>query len=130
MAIFCLGLLLYFLLNSPQKNQEKLALKGKQLFLEHCAHCHGEKGEGFKKLYPPLTDTTVLSISNIYCTIRFGKNGGTVIHGIEYLQPMPPMDYLENDEIVAIINFIYTEINGLDKTIKLKDVNAVMNDCF
>lgn len=130
MLISSLGLLLYFLLNSPQKNQEKFALKGKQLFMEHCAHCHGEKGEGFKKLYPPLTDTTVLSVSNIYCTIRFGKNNGTVIHGVEYRQPMPPMDYLENDEIVALINFIYQEINGLDKTIKLKDVNAVMNDCF
>ncbi len=130
LLVGCLLLLLYFLFNSPQKNQEKLAQKGKQLYLENCSHCHGEKGEGFKKLYPPLTDTTVLSVSNIFCTIKYGKTGGSVIHGQEYLQPMPAMDFIENDEITAIINYIYNEINGMEKTVKLKDINAVMRDCY
>lgn len=124
-------MLIFLIFRSSDQQHERIISKGKVLYSEHCARCHGESGEGFKKLYPPLTDSTVLSISNIYCTIKFGKQTGTVIHGQEYTQPMPSMEYIENDEIAAIINFIYKDINGWDrKEVKLKDINAVMKSCY
>ncbi len=124
-------LLIFFIFKNSDQQHEKIISKGKVLYTEHCARCHGEQGEGFKKLYPPLTDSTVLSINNIYCTIKYGKQTGTVIHGQEYTQPMPAMQYIENDEIAAIINFIYNDINDWNrKEVKLKDINAAMHNCY
>src|SRR5690606_39320814 len=32
------------------------AVNGQKLYKTHCENCHGTKGEGLGKLYPPLTD--------------------------------------------------------------------------
>jgi mono/diheme cytochrome c family protein len=38
---------------NPFKDQKDAALAGRRVYVDHCAHCHGENAEGTKKR-PPL----------------------------------------------------------------------------
>lgn len=59
--------------SSVEKNGDRTFSSGKELYLQHCAACHGEKGDlgssGAKNL-----QTTHLTPSQIKKIIRDGKN--------------------------------------------------------
>ncbi|HIX55368.1 MAG TPA: c-type cytochrome, partial [Candidatus Sphingobacterium stercoripullorum] len=59
------------------------AVNGQKLYIQHCENCHGSKGEGLGKLYPPLTDSLFFSEyrSALPCIIKNGMNSPIVIHG-------------------------------------------------
>ncbi len=82
--------------------------EGAGLYQVHCANCHGNKGEGFKQLYPPLAgaalakgDPTVLA-----CLIKNGANTPLSIGDTTYTQPMPGNPALSVVQITAIVNYV------------------------
>lgn len=104
--------------------------QGKRVYEKHCQNCHGNKGEGLKKLIPPLTDTAYLKTDRLVCIIKFGISGPLFVKNSNYDGIMPSNNQIENDEIVAVINYIYQEINGIDKSTNLPEVNSFLTRCY
>lgn len=104
--------------------------QGKRVYEKHCANCHGNKGEGLKKLIPPLTDTAYLKTDQLVCIIKFGISGPLNVKNSNYEGIMPSNNQIENDEIVAVINYIYQEINNINKSTNLPEVNSMLARCY
>lgn len=82
--------------------------KGQTLYLEKCAQCHGNQGEGLRKLIPPLAGTDYIpqNLDNLPCIIRYGQRGEITVNGQPFNQPMPGYPEMEADEVKAIIDYV------------------------
>ncbi|MEJ2695480.1 MAG: cytochrome c [Candidatus Sulfobium sp.] len=82
---------------------------GARLYGEKCAGCHGTKGKGIPKLFPPLAGDPVVTAKNAHYVIRavlFGMQG-SIIGGLTYEVRMPPWaGQLSDEEVAAVINHI------------------------
>lgn len=88
--------------------QAQYHTNGYQLYVQHCQNCHGAKGEGLGKLYPPLTDGDYLEAnrSQLPRIVRFGMDGPIVVEGQEFNTQMPPNPQLSDIEIAYILTYI------------------------
>ena len=76
-----------------------------------CSSCHGVEGEGV--VAPRLIGSrTVNNVNTLVQRILYG--GGD----------MPPFDYLADEEIAAISNYVRTVINKQTKLVTAEDVAA------
>lgn len=82
--------------------------RGEALYMERCAQCHGNQGEGLRKLIPPLagTDYVPAHLDELPCILRYGLNGEITVNGQRYNQPMPGYPDMEADEVKAIIDYL------------------------
>jgi len=106
LAVAVTGGFLYLNRLSSQSRFER----GQELYTRTCANCHGEKGEGLKKLIPPLagTDYVPAHMDDLPCIIRYGIKGEVRVNGQAFNQPMPGLPDLEADEIKDIIDYMIT----------------------
>jgi mono/diheme cytochrome c family protein len=89
---------------SEQEIRNKIAL-GALAFSDNCRKCHQIDGYGEEALYPSLHDPALLADKSLLIrTILHGRIGEKSDGTQEHL--MPSLDYLTNQEIVAIIAFI------------------------
>lgn len=81
---------------------------GDRLFKASCAQCHGAQGQGFRKLYPPLTGSTVLAAqpSRLPCLIRFGIKGRFRTATGRLNLSMPGNPWLKEGELTELINYL------------------------
>ena len=86
------------------------AANGQKLYAAHCLNCHGAKGEGLGKLYPPLTDTAFLSINRakLASIIKNGMNETINVDGTTYVGPMPGVPSLTEIDIAYILTYVTT----------------------
>lgn len=86
--------------------------RGRKLYRQHCADCHGESGEGVPGAYPALSGNQTLTLPSPDNAIRAVLGGGflpsTAVnprpHG---MQPFSP--FLSDDEIASILTYARTE---------------------
>jgi mono/diheme cytochrome c family protein len=81
-------------------------VRGKALYGQYCANCHGDEGEGLGRLIPPMTAPEMHTPERIICAIRHGKRGPVTIGGVNYNGWMLPYRTMEVDEIRDIVNYI------------------------
>jgi mono/diheme cytochrome c family protein len=107
LAVVVLGGILYL---NRFSTQAKIA-KGKELYKNTCANCHGDNGEGLRKLIPPLAGNDYIPshFDDIPCIVRYGIKGEMTVNGQTYNQPMPGLPDLEADEIKAIMDYMIHE---------------------
>lgn len=94
---------------------------GKSLYQSYCASCHKEDGKGLEGSFPPLIATeTVQKEKELVHVLLNGLSGKITVKGVEYNQVMPAFNFLSNDEIVAITNYVrnsfgnsYTKIDSI-----------------
>lgn len=106
------------------------AVNGQKLYRTHCQNCHGAKGEGLGKLYPPLTDQKYLNdnrnkLANI---IKHGLSGEIVVNGEKYNQAMPPNPTLTDLDIAYILTYVTTHFGDSDSTFTQEEVAQVLKD--
>jgi cytochrome c oxidase cbb3-type subunit 2 len=96
--------------NPLAENPEAIA-RGKELFEENCAMCHGDNGEG--DIGPSVVDDVFLYVkgnlpdNDYYEIINNGTDEGIVVEGRTAKGGMPPFgDELQKDEIWSILSFI------------------------
>ena len=102
------------------------AVNGQKLYTTHCQNCHGAKGEGLGKLYPPLTDANFLKQNRAQLSriIKHGMEGEIVVNGQSFNQKMPANPRLSNMDIAYILTYVTThfgdntEIYAEDEVIK------------
>lgn len=94
---------------SPQKKQEILMTKGKDVYAAKCAACHQAEGQGIPTVFPPLANDPIArdpaGLDEHITTVLNGLNG-KVIDGVAYASAMPAFaGNLSNEEIAAVITW-------------------------
>lgn len=100
------------------------AVNGQKLYRTHCQNCHGAKGEGLGKLYPPLTDSQYLSENRnkLASIIRNGLSGEIIVNGETYNQAMPAISTLTDLDIAYILTYVTTHFGDSDSTFTQEEV--------
>ena len=83
-------------------------LQGRNLYLEHCANCHFETGDGLQRLMPPLANSDYLQQRprEVVRGIRYGMEGPIEVNGVIYDEVMPANPDLSEFQIVNIVNYL------------------------
>ncbi len=82
---------------------------GARLYADHCAACHGERGEGVTGIYPPLAGNRAVTLASPVNAIRSVLEGGFAPSTAGHPRPfgMPPFaTVLSNDEIAAVLGHV------------------------
>ena len=104
--------------------------QGKQLYLQYCANCHMEDGNGYKQLYPPLWGDYVMEdIERTVCISKYGLQGEITVNGATYNLPMPHNLHLSDLEIAEIVTYVYNEFNDTTMIVERKEVSKILQEC-
>lgn len=106
------------------QNEKSLMKKdGKSLYQAYCASCHKADGSGLKGNFPPLSQTeTVGDVSKFLKTLLHGLSGKITVKGEVYDQAMPSFNFLSDDEIVHITNYVRSNFGNKYKPIDAANV--------
>ncbi len=104
---------------------------GETSYRTHCASCHGVNGLGFQKLYPPLKGADYLAenFERTICIVKYGLDDTISVNGIDYAQPMMPVQGLSDEELVNIMNYIGSTMVKPKKQIDLESLRAQIMSC-
>ncbi|MBX3620339.1 MAG: cytochrome c [Rhizobacter sp.] len=87
------------------------AVRGRQLYADHCAACHGEQGEGVRGIYPALAGNRAVTLANIANLVRVLTEGGFAPATPGNPRPfgMPPFaTTLSDDDIADVLSHVRT----------------------
>ena len=105
--------------------------QGEILYGNFCASCHGEMGEGFRDLYPPVANSDYFAQNQLAtaCIIRHGMEKEIVVNGKAFQQPMSALTQLNAVEICNIINFLSHQWNPGTSTVTIDQVKEQLQQC-
>ena len=117
--------------NELELNYQRYFVNGKGLYEKNCQNCHGTKGEGLGKLYPPLTDTLYLTQnrSSLACIIKNGLEGKIAVNHVSYETDMPGNPALADIDIAQIIVYISNSFGNKQGFYDQKQVGVDMKGC-
>jgi len=100
------------------------AVNGQKLYVAHCQNCHGAKGEGLRRLYPPLTDSAYLNVNRaeLACIVKNGMTGAIRISGETYEGEMPANPGLTDVDIAYILTYVTTTFGNSTATYTTDEV--------
>ncbi|MDO9360219.1 MAG: cytochrome c [Polaromonas sp.] len=81
------------------------AALGAQLYDQHCAQCHGDKGQGVANAYPALGGNRAVTMTNTANLVQIVLNGGyaPATQGNPRPYGMPPFVLVLNDQDIATV---------------------------
>ncbi|SEA68551.1 Cytochrome C oxidase, cbb3-type, subunit III [Pedobacter hartonius] len=105
-------------------------VNGRDLYIQHCQNCHGEKGEGLGELTPPLTDSIFMKAnkSQLACIIKNGFSTPLTIHGKVYEGKMPDFNMADID-IAQLIVYITNGFGHKQGMYTNEQVAKDLKDC-
>ena len=82
--------------------------RGKEVYILECQSCHMAEGEGLPGVYPPVAKTDYLKQPTPFLIniILKGQTGEIMVNGTKYNTPMPAQDYLTDEKISDVLNYI------------------------
>ena len=103
-----------FLALCPNAGARAEGVQGAQVYERVCAACHQVDGKGLGGVFPPLRDSDWLreDPDRAVHAVISGLSGPIVVNGAEYDTAMPPMGYLSDQEVAAVLSFVLEEWNG------------------
>jgi mono/diheme cytochrome c family protein len=108
----------------------KVFAKGKQIYADKCAICHGANGEGQLQHYPPLARNQSIEMDSSVNPIRIVLNGGFPPGTRRNSEPygMPPFAQELNDaDAAAVVTYIRTAWGNHGLPVTPKEVNDLRN---
>lgn len=107
------------------------AVNGQKLYVQHCQNCHGGKGEGLGKLYPPLTDVKYFEENRDFlsCIVKNGLDGEITVHGETYNEKMPANPQLTDMDIAYILTYVTTNFGKSDSIYSTIEVTEALKNC-
>ncbi|MBI3963264.1 MAG: c-type cytochrome [Deinococcus sp.] len=79
--------------------------RGKRVFMQTCAVCHQENGQGLPQVFPPLASSDFLMADkarSIRIVLR-GLSGPITVNGTTYDSLMPPAVQLTNEQVAHVL---------------------------
>ncbi|MEM5341778.1 cytochrome c [Paraburkholderia azotifigens] len=101
---------------------------GQRIYMQKCATCHGEHGEGKLQHYPPLARNQSIEMDSAVNPIRIVLNGGFPPGTRRNPEPygMPPFAQELNDaDAAAVVTYIRTAWGNHGKPVTAKQVNEL-----
>jgi mono/diheme cytochrome c family protein len=82
--------------------------RGKEVYVLECQSCHMAEGEGLPGVSPPVAKTDYLKQPSAFLIniILKGQTGEIVVNGTKYNTPMPAQEYLSDEKISDVLNYI------------------------
>ena len=107
------------------------ATNGQKLYVTHCQNCHGAKGEGLGKLYPPLTDIHFLqeNRSQLACIVKNGMSGEIKVNNTIYNQQMPGVPQLSAVDIAYVLTYVTTYFGDSKTHFKKEEIEEFLKNC-
>ena len=104
---------------------------GLKIYQLRCSVCHGEKGAGFKELYPPIanSDYMLKHKNEIPCIIKHGLEGKIEVNGKTYNSKMISHSDLSPMEIADLMTFLLNSWEMGEGDITPSDVKKMLEDC-
>jgi mono/diheme cytochrome c family protein len=93
----------------PSPASEEMMVAGQQVYEQHCAACHGDRGQGVSGMYPALAGNRAVTLASHINLVQQIRQGGFSPTTAGNPQPfgMPPYgQVLSNDEIAAVATFV------------------------
>jgi mono/diheme cytochrome c family protein len=93
----------------PRRADAEVMVAGRKVHEQHCAACHGERGQGVPGMYPALAGNRAVTLASHINLVQAIRKGGFMPTTAGNRQPfgMPPYgQVLNNDEIAAVATFI------------------------
>ncbi|MBG8553892.1 c-type cytochrome [Hymenobacter guriensis] len=105
--------------------------EGARLYQSHCASCHGEQGEGLRRLIPPVaaSDYVTRHRATLPCLVRKGQRGPVVVNGVEYNQVMPGHPDLTDSQIANLLNFVQQNWGNHNEPYTIREVSELLAPC-
>ncbi|HJZ41066.1 MAG TPA: cytochrome c [Bacteroidales bacterium] len=82
--------------------------RGMDVYSTYCLSCHQANGEGLTGVYPPLAKSDHLSkdqSASIVILLK-GQNEEITVNGTKYSLPMAPLNYLTDQQIADVLNYM------------------------
>jgi len=91
-----------------------VAAQGKAVYDKVCTACHQASGEGLPGAFPPVKNSDYLKadVDRSVKAVVKGLTGPIEVNGKKFNGAMPPMAYLDDNEIAAVFTYILGEWNG------------------
>lgn len=105
--------------------------EGAKLYQTHCSSCHGEQGQGLRRLIPPVAASDYVAKNRSYlpCLIRRGQRGPIVVNGIDYNQVMPGHDDLTDSQITNLLNYVQRNWGNQNEPYTIREVSELLAPC-
>ncbi|MGP8217381.1 MAG: c-type cytochrome [Bacteroidia bacterium] len=111
-----------------EENDNSPLAPGKKVYQTTCVVCHQPDGAGVTGIYPPLAQSDYLLADKnraIHQVLK-GSSGEIKVNGKTFHSLMPPQGgNLKDDEIAAVLNYVYHSFGNNGFTITAADVKAV-----
>lgn len=91
-------------------------VNGERLFLENCAECHQEDGEGIPNIYPSLADSELVlgSGADVALVLIIGRGEMPSFNGV-----------FSDEEMAYVVNYIRSVFSNIDKPISAKTISLL-----
>ena len=107
--------------------------EGERLYEAYCQSCHGEEGEGFLKMVPPLAKADYLEdhLAELPCVILNGLDQPIVVNGVGYDLPMAGIgkENLSTTQVQSLIHFVRNSWGNTAAKSSRKEVEAWLEGC-
>ena len=91
-------------------------VNGERLFLENCAECHQEDGEGVPNIYPSLADSELVlgSGADVALVLIIGRGEMPSFNGV-----------FSDEEMAYVVNYIRSVFSNIDKPISAQTISLL-----
>ena len=123
MKIIVAFILLIFLQPLPKESMER----GKKVYDQYCMPCHMQDGAGVPRLNPPLVKTSYVlgDKKTIIEIVLKGFDAQVEIEGEYYQNAMAPHDFLTDEQIADVTNYVRNSFGNKASVVVPSDVKAV-----
>ena len=101
--------------------------RGKEIYDEYCLACHQADGSGVPGMYPPLAQAEYVTgpTDRLIKVIVFGLEGPIVVLGESYSQEMPAHDFISDEDIAILVNYLIETWGNKGSPVSADDVKRV-----
>jgi mono/diheme cytochrome c family protein len=112
--------------NKPNDTLKESLVRGQQVYATNCESCHMAEGEGIPSTFPPLakSDYLMKDQKRAIRTVLHGLSGEITVNGDTYNMAMPAYDYLSDQEVADVLNYIQNNWGNKAKPVTPAQVKA------
>lgn len=130
-GFLCIHILIQSCQSHETIRKAQYIINGRNLYGLHCENCHGTKGEGLGRLYPPLTDSTYLNVNRdqLACITKYGLSGEIFVNEQPFNTIMPPNPQLAPVEIAYILTYIGNSFGNEMEIFTIEEIQQSLEKC-
>lgn len=100
---------------------------GSEVYFTYCSTCHQANGEGDGNRFPPLAQSEWVNgkKDRLIGVVLNGLQGEITVKGKTYNNPMPPHNFLSDQDVADVLGYIRRTFNNNNSSITAEEVKAV-----